>query len=937
MSRPYYTRALAALLAFSVLFLMMPDALADGEGGISIFTVEDFLRFAESCSRESYSKNRTFLLMADLDLTGASFSSAPYFAGHFQGNHHTISGVTVSSEGSRLGLFRQIGPDGTVENLMVRGTVNPGGTKEYIGGIAGINEGRILSCSFSGDVKGIANIGGIAGHNASTGVISASSFSGSLVGEHQAGGIAGLNDGSVLQCQSSADVNTVAVTPSDEPSFGLSSISRFDLSSLSEFDLAYLSQDNFVNLSNIAGIAGENNGVVQNCRNYGQVGYRFTGYNVGGIVGKNSGFVDGCANEGSVDGRRDVGGVVGQSIPYAAWDFTNEKLNELRDAVSYMHYLIDNIIDTTDGGGEELLYHLFMMNAYTEQALKALVRSVEGIADSSVTVTTPASSYDFPGSSVRDPLADLFGEDPVPDISRQLSELANGGTLPEDLARQMEELARDTTVTLNLNMDMQGFKNAVGNMFGEATLLAASVGNSITALAQNINDISRQMGYIVNLISSVADDTENLITRKDLSLSEAYQHNEGAVARSSNNAPVRAEANAGGVVGSIGFEVSFDMEDTLNTSNLLTMHAEQTLFAVVRACRSTAQVSSREDSSGGIIGRMDIGAVVECVSSGNISSQNGDYVGGIAGLAKGSVSRCWSRCILEGRRYVGGIAGLGEDLLDCSTWAQISRASEYQGAVAGWAEGEVRSNRYVDSRPDGVDGISRIGQAEPIPASSFLSAGEAPASFETVTVTFYVEDAPFSTVTLPFGGSVDALPSVPNRGSAVWAWDDFDSSAIYGDTEVRGSYVAPRSTISSGEKVPLFLVEGEFYDHQALSVQPCEASSDTLDVIAGYTVSVNDYAGALNVRMRTDAGSDLYLARSGGTLEKLETVSDGQYRVFSVPNGSSIVAVQRQEKNYWRLFLLLAAIAVEIVLLLCLYRKVRKKNRLKAEEPPDPE
>ena len=173
---------------------------------------------------------------------------------------------------------------------------------------------------------------------------------------------------------------------------------------------------------------------------------------------------------------------------------------------------------------------------------------------------------------------------------------------------------------------------------------------------------------------------------------------------------VRAENNAGGIVGTIGFEVSFDMEDTLNTSGLLSMHAEQTLFAVVRACQNSAQILSRSDAAGGVLGRMDVGAVIDCVSSGHISSQNGDYVGGIVGTAKGSVSRCWSRVIVEGRRYVGGISGYGTDLLENRTWAQVSRASEYQGAVAGWAEGTVRNNQYVEAWPEGVDGISCLGE-----------------------------------------------------------------------------------------------------------------------------------------------------------------------------------------------------------------------------------
>ena len=919
-------KAVASLLILACILSLVPAASGEEQAGINLYTVEDFLQFSKSCARERYSKDRTFTLRSDLDLTGTGFEAIPYFAGRFNGNSHTISGLSLTAEGSRLGLFRQIGETGVVENLSVQGTVQPGGTQEFIGGIAGINEGRILSCRFNGSVKGIQNIGGIAGQNAETGIILSSRFSGSVVGEHQVGGIAGLNDGTLTQCENSGAINTVEVIPASQPSRNLSGFS------LSDFDISYLSQDDFVNLSNIAGISGENNGTVQNCRNRGEVGFKYTGYNVGGIVGRNDGYVDSCVNDGNIDGRRDVGGIVGQSIPYAAWDFTNEKLEELQDAVSYMHYLLDNSIETVDGGAEELFYHLLMMKSYTEKAAKSLAKTLEGIGQSSVTVSTGSGSeFTVPEISYQDQLENLANGIAGGDISRQLEELLKGNTVRE-IDDSIQKIADNTTVSIDLNIDTQGFKNAVHNMYGEAVLLGASVANSVTSLAQNINDVTKQMGYIMNLISAVVNDTENLITRNDLSLEEAYQHNEGAVARCYNAGAVRAENNAGGIVGTIGFEVSFDMEDTLNTSGLLSMHAEQTLFAVVRASQNSAQVLSRSDAAGGILGRMDVGAVIDCISSGHISSQNGDYVGGIAGTAKGSVSRCWSRVIVEGRRYVGGIAGCGTDLLENRTWAQISRASEYQGAVAGWAEGTVLNNQYVESWPEGVDGISRIGQTEAVSAAVFLSNDSAPSGFETVTVTFYVEDAVVQTLELPFGGAVEQLPEVPNRGSAYWVWNEFDRSHVFGDTEVRGSYISPRTAISSGEAVPLFLVEGQFYDHQSLQALPFDYSKEVPEAVAGYTLSVNDYAGDLTVRMRTLSPVDLYRVISGSEPEKLTTRADGQYLVFSVPNGSSIYCVERQEKDRWRLAVVLAAVALEALLIVILIRKIKKRKKNQKED-----
>ena len=918
----------AAILVLCLLVSLVPTACGESGVDVTLASAEDFLRFARACARENYSKGRVFLLVADLDLTGTDYISVPFFAGHFNGNGHTIRGLSLAAEGSRLGLFRQISIDGVVENLFVRGTVQPGGTQEYIGGIAGVNEGQILSCYFNGTIKGIGNIGGIVGYNAKTGRILSSRFEGCVLGEHQVGGIAGLNDGLLFQCENAGRVNTEEIVPSVKPSLDLS---RF---SLTDFDVSYLSQDDFVNLSNISGIAGENNGIVQSCRNTGEIGYKTTGYNIGGIVGKNSGFVDTCSNEGLINGRRDVGGIVGQSIPYAVWNFTNEKVDELKDAMSYMHYLLDNSIETVDSGAEEVFYHLLMMNSYTDQAIKALVRSIENIGDSSITVTAPA--VPDVQKPYRDPLEDLINGIAEGDAGRQLEELAKGPTFGE-IASSIGEAVKTADVSVNLNVDTQSFKTAVHNMFGEAAYLGATVANSVTSLAQDINDITRQMGYIMNILSSIASDTGDLVTRKDLSLEKAYEVNEGAVARCMNAGPVRAETNAGGIVGSIGFELAFDMEDSLNTSELLTLHAEQTLFAVIRACRNSAEVVSRSDAAGGISGRMDAGAAIDCIASGRISAQNGDYAGGIAGLSKGTISRCWSRVMVEGRRYVGGVAGLGKDLMGNRTWTQISRASEYQGAVAGWAEGTVSYNQYVDSWPEGVDGVSRAGQADLISSEQFLSQGSAPSGFETVTVTFYVEDTVVQTLSVPFGGTVEELPEVPNRGSAAWEWNPFDRSHIFGDTEVRGSYISPRTAIASGETVPLFLVEGQFYEYQTLTVLPFDGTESHPKAVAGYTLSVNDYSGDLTVRMRTQRPVDVYQARSGSEPEKISTRSDGQYLVFSLPNDGSLVCVEREEHDRSRLVVLIAAVLLEIILIILLIRKHKHRKQKKGSASEEPQ
>lgn len=297
-----------------------------------------------------------------------------------------------------------------------------------------------------------------------------------------------------------------------------------------------------------------------------------------------------------------------------------------------------------------------------------------------------------------------------------------------------------------------------------------------------------------------------------------------------------------------------------------------------------------------------------------------------AGTAQGTLARCWARSSHAGGSYLGGIAGQGGDLLDCRAWVHFERGSEYLGAVAGWAEGTVSGNLYVDARPDGVDGVSRIGQAEPLALTAFLALEGAPASFDRVTVRFVSNGKTVLTRELPFGGATDDLPEVARLGRSYWVWEDFDRSHVYSDLEVNGNYYSPDTTLSSGEDVPQFLVEGEFYEEQSLHVLPFTPRWEGAGCLGGYTLTVNGYDGALTVRMRNEETVSLFVSDNAGGWTELPASRDGRYVVFSLPNGGSFAVVQAEESSVPRLAVI-GGVAALLLVLVLIRRRSRKKKK----------
>ncbi len=117
--------------------------------------------------------NKCFVLSADLDMTGRTYSAtliAPDvdngqsgfqgtpFSGTFNGQGHSIRNLAISTDTRHdyVGLFGMIAPTGRIEDLNLPDADVKGGrgTSSYVGVLAGYNAGTIVGVSASGIVRG---------------------------------------------------------------------------------------------------------------------------------------------------------------------------------------------------------------------------------------------------------------------------------------------------------------------------------------------------------------------------------------------------------------------------------------------------------------------------------------------------------------------------------------------------------------------------------------------------------------------------------------------------------------------------------------------------------------------------------------------------------------------------------------------------------------
>lgn len=886
-------RILALLLCAVLMLPLLGTAAAAEENTVRIRTADDLKKLSENCVSDTWSAGKTILLENDINLTGTDFAPIPLMAGTFDGQGHSVMGFSFNADGSSQGFFRCVLPGGSVRRLKVCGTIKATGEGKNIGGVAGVNFGRLSNCSFDGEIQGVGAVGGVVGLNCESGYLSFCATTGKISGEHRIGGVVGENQGTIEKCSNSAAINT--------EHFVVDSQTSFDISSLS------VSTETLVDITDIGGIAGLNSGSMNTCTNTGAVGYPHVGYNIGGVAGRQNGRIYNCTNRGEIIARKDVGGIVGQMEPHSEWNFTGTGLAQLQSQLYALEASLNNMLGNIGAAMGE-----------TRVLIGSALDIVKNSGDIIGGMNTPGSGY-LPNEPPTTPEEPGTGGDSggsgiqLPDI---------GGISPGDWSTNNSEQM-----------------NALMANFQELIQIMGAINNAINseALVYDMQVVvSQLMGVsstMVNMMYDLVNSVGSSMNVTDVSGDEDKDDALCVVARCRNLGSVEADTNVGGVIGTVALDVAFDREDQLGVSAFVMGNSAYEVFARILECENYAAVKAAKSCAGGIAGRMDYGLVAQSGAAGSVEAAE-QYAGGVAGYSTGSIRASAARVNLSAVSYVGGIAGLGKNIEGCRAMPHIEDYAEFMGSIAGFADGEVTNNFYSDSVLGGVDGFSFTGQCDYMDYDEFVKLQSTPDTFKSITVTFAVNGKLIQAIDVPFGGSIEKLPTVEDKDGMYWQWDEFNSGKVYYSETVDGEYVRPVTTIATDEEEPLFLAEGVFRDKQKLSAVPFEPDCEALGLdaergVLGYTVRVSDYSDALTLRMlMTDSGK-LYELKDG-VLTPIDYTRERSYIVFALDNGATIVWQSEPERETVLTAVAIAAAAVAAAAVVTVII-VKKKKKVKVE------
>ena len=307
----------------------------------------------------------TFTLEKDIKLTSEwtpiGIDEAVSFAGVFDGNGHTISGIDIYSRNTNTGLFGYL--KGSVSDLTVRGKLES--TSGDCGGIAGEldPEGSITNCVSDMRISAKSKTGGIVGNN-NGGTVTGCTNLGKVSGTYKVGGIAGENwGGTIKRCGNHGDI---ASSVRGVATFGTGGVAGRSVSSAAlvsecyntgNIDSATESTGGVVGYMNASGATLEksyNTGdiAINRPEGRGKISDAWAG-GVAGTVGADGIYVDDCYSSGGVSGADTSGGVIGRII---SDDPENEDLLKkyIRNNYYAGEYYDSGIGDNTGTGPVEM-------------------------------------------------------------------------------------------------------------------------------------------------------------------------------------------------------------------------------------------------------------------------------------------------------------------------------------------------------------------------------------------------------------------------------------------------------------------------------------------------------------------------------------------------------------------------------------------------------
>lgn len=432
-----------------------------------------------------------------------------------------------------------------------------------------------------------------------------------------------------------------------------------------------------------------------------------------------------------------------------------------------------------------------------------------------------------------------------------------------------------------------------------------------------------------------------------------------------NNGEVDATEMTGGVVGSTGFESAVRSGENITLPDGTKVNSDSVLKAVIDGCISYGDITSQSKYAGGICGRSDIGNIKNSLATGEITTTDEGYAGGIAGMSSADIFNCIAVNDISGKDYIGGIAGSGKNISYSYALPRLDGNKNKSGAVAGFVSGEAVCNYFIDEGLSGIAGMNLEGRAEAVKPDEMISSdGNIPNKLSGLQnggyymstgdlylpqinflaknnaenigamlqaksdemarfhfkVVFCDRGSELKSMTVDYGTVLQDgdIPKLSADGSDVAVWDKDVKNPIVRHTVFTAVYNKAATTLSSDEEPPVILIESIFDEGTNMSYNEEYVDYDFNGYEKGkaYSFQLDKKAyGVIKVHIRDEKKkADKIGVQIDGKWVMTDCSIDGSYAVFEAASPCRFVVLYKKSMPILPVICIMGIIAVVFII-----------------------
>lgn len=972
-----YKRAISLLLCILLLsnVCIIPVMANTGSTDtIDVYTADDIMQMSKDLTKDTDSYGKIYRLQNNIDMSGLDFQGIPVFAGTFDGNGYQITGIVMEGDFSERAFIRLLTENGILKNVGLFPEL--ASTGENIAGAVVYNRGLLSNVSVSGHIKASSKVAGIASVNEASGIIISCGNQAVIEGNKMLGGIAGINKGRIAN-----SINYADIAGSDIPV-------QSEKEEIQSIDIKAMVQDS-TKMEAIGGIAGLSTGKVDTCLNVGNIGYPHTSYMTGGIVGINSGVVANTSNKGKINGRKDIGGIVGKLEPYILLYYEEDILDKLRKEIDALDTILGNVSDTvrerSDVASADLGASADAMDILYEELKTDRAYYRENIDKANENIDDYTSQIRDARDDVKDSADDIHDDIKAvikkPDLQLSLSDInASVEEIQKDIKNRKEKLSDAVSETDTLHDDLNDLSAATDQMLdymqseknqllkdskqdaSQISDLSDDIKTSLDKTSQNLEQtrivLQNELDMLRTQMSETKSVVENETDRIKEKISDAKLYTDistgtisyemAKVENNHNYAKVYGDSEVGGIIGSVSLDIGenigylLEQKPDIDTYGETSGNGEVQVYASIYGNVNMADISAKNDYVGGVVGKANFGAIVSDYNYANISTESGSYAGGIAGYSANHVSASYVMGDVNAYEYVGGIVGQGKDIIDNIAMSTATGESGAKfGVIAGdVSDGVIRGNYYLDEGEGGINGISLSSQAIGLSYEELTTMESLPQAFKKMKLRYIADDEVIKEMELSYSSALDErdIPQIPEKDGYFAYWEEADIKYITRNMDIHAVYEPWQNSVSGkvkiGEKA-LILASSDFYQNVHINLEEMVLSGSETDIPISYrlykaytydieSAQSKDY-DAIELRILNEENKDIAIAlKDGETFHIIPSESIGSYEKFVVDKQSGEFLVLEKEKRVSVFIYVVVGIGILGVVYL-VYRKMGKK------------